>query len=248
MKAAFYLRTSTEERDEGREDLAIQREKCEAMATLKGWEIASLFVDEGLSGALGEFERPGLAELIDAVHGEEVEVIIVASLDRLATKIELALSTIIQLTKFGAAFVSCKEGLDTGTPSGQFVLDIFYNLVKLERIPIADRGTGQSDAEGKSAREQLPLGYVHGKDGLEIDIVNARVVRRIFELRGDGYALDEIAQWLGFEGVAPPTGEQWTPSGVKVILDERDRYEGGVRSEGEQRWPTIVQSENMLRE
>lgn len=240
MKAAFYLRTSTEERDEGREDLAIQREKCEAMTTLKGWEISSVFVDEGLSGTLGEFERPGLAELIDAVHGEEVEVVIVSSLDRLATKIELALSTIIQVANFGAAFVSCREGLDTGTPSGQFVLDIFSNLVKLERIPIRERGAVQSDDDKKSTREQLPLGYVHGKDGPEIDIVIARVVRRIFELREDGYALDEIAQWLGFESIAPPTGEQWTPSGVKVILDDRDCYEGGVRGEGDQLWPPII--------
>jgi site-specific DNA recombinase len=240
MKAAFYLRTSTGERDEGRENLAIQREKCEAMTTLKGWEIGSIFVDEGLSGTLSEFERPGLAELIDAVHGEEVEVIIVASLDRLATKIKLALSTILEITNFGAAFISCKEGLDTGTPSGQFVLDIFSNLAELERITFAVRSTGQSDDVGKYARDRLPLGYVHGIDGLEIDIVNARVVRRIFELRGDGYALDEIAQWLGFEGIAPLAGEQWTPSGVKVILDDRECYEGGVRGEGEQRWPLIV--------
>lgn len=240
MKAAIYLRTSAEERDEGREDLAIQREKCEAMAILKGWDIEALFVDEGLSGTLSEFERPSLAELIDAVHGEEVEVTIVSSLERLATKIELALSTIIQITNFGAVFVSCKEGLDTSTPSGQFVLEIFSNLVELERLPIGTRITRQSDDEEQSARKRLPLGYVHGKDGLEIDIVNARVVRRIFELRREGYALDEIAKWLGFEGVAPPTGEQWTPSGVKVILDERDCYEGGSRGEGEQRWPPIL--------
>lgn len=240
MKAAFYLRTSTEERDEGRENLAIQREKCEAMAILRGWEIAAIFVDEGLSGALGEFERPGLAELIDAVHGEEVEVTIVSSLDRLATKIELALSTIIQITSYGAAFVSCKEGLDTGTPMGQFVLGILSTLVELEQLPIKFRSTRGSNDEGQSDRDRLPLGYVRGKDGLEIDIVNARVVRRIFELRGDGYSLDEIARWLGFEGVAPPKGEQWTPSGVKDILDDRECYEGGLRRDGEQRWPPIV--------
>lgn len=240
MKAAIYLRTSSEERDEGREDLAIQREKCEAMAILKGWEISAIFVDDSLSGSLGESARTGLAELMDAVHGEEVDATIISSLDRLATRINLALSLIIQITGFGAVVVSCKEGLDTGTASGQFVLEIFSNLVELERLPVGARTAGLSDEERQFTRERLPLGYIHGKEGPEIDIVNARIVRRIFELRGDGYALDEIARWLGFEGVAPPAGEQWTPSQVKVVLDDSDRYLGEVRRDGKQIWPPIL--------
>jgi DNA invertase Pin-like site-specific DNA recombinase len=240
MKAAIYLRISAEERDEGRDDLAIQREKCEAMATLKGWETMAPFVDEALNGTLGEFERPGLAALIDGIHREEIDVMIVSSLDRLATNIELLLSTIIQVTKFGAEFVSCKEGLDTSTPSGQFVLDIFSTLVNLERIPSLTRDEMRSADEELPARKRMPFGYVRGKDGPEIDIVNARVVRRVFELRGDGYSLDEIAQWLGFESVVPPAGEYWTPSGVKNILDNQDYYEGGFLGDSEQPWPPIL--------
>ena len=239
MKAAIYLRISAEESEEGQEDLAIQREKCEAMAILKGWDVFAVFVDAEKSGSVGEFERAGLAELMDAVHGKEVDVAIVSSLDRLSTRIELAISLILEITGYGSAFVSCKEGFDSSSPTGQFVLEIFASLAQLEP-PSTETYGKLVNGEGQPARERLPLGYVHGEKGPEIDIVNARVVRRIFELQDDGYSLDEIAKWLGFEGVRSPVGEHWTPSRVKTILDDRDKYEGGIHSDGVHTWPPIL--------
>jgi site-specific DNA recombinase len=239
MKAAIYLRVSSEESEKIQEELSIQREKCEAMAVLKGWDIATVIVDDDASGSVGEFDRNGLAELMDAVHGKEVDVAIVSSLDRLATRIELAISLILQITGYGSAFVSCKEGLDSSNPSGQFVLEIFADLVRIE-LPLDDDGAENIDGEKPSTRQQLPLGYVRGKAGTEIDLVDARVVRRVFELRRDGYSYEEIAKWLGFEGVASPVGEHWTPSRVKRILDDKEKYEGGVESNGENVWPPIL--------
>jgi len=240
MKAAIYLRSSPQELEEGHQDLAIQREKCEAMAILKGWDISAVFVDDGHDGLLGEAERPGLAELMDAVHGQEVDVAIVSALDRLAAKIDLTLSLVIQITHYGSAFVSCNEGLDTNTPSGLFVLDIFSALADLEGLSTAVRGDLYGAGNGLYDRERLPLGYFRGIEGPEIDIVNARIVRRIFELSNDGYSLEEIAKWLGFEGIKSPVGEHWTPSRVKGILDDQDKYRGGTVGGGEESWPPIL--------
>ena len=240
MKAAIYLRSSPQELEEGHQDLAIQREKCEAMAILKGWDITAVFVDDGHDGLLGEADRPGLAELMDAVHGQEVDVAIVSALDRLASKINLTLSLVIQIANYGSAFVSCKEGLDTNTPSGLFVLDIFSTLAGLEGLSTAFQDDQYAAGNGQYDREQLPLGYLRGIKGPEIDIVNARIVRRIFELRNEGYSLEEIAKWLGFEGIKSPVGEQWTPSRVKTILDDQDKYQGGTVGDGEQSWPPIL--------
>ncbi len=240
MRAAIYIRTSAEERDVGQNDPAIQREKCEAMAILKGWEVAGIYIDEGLSGSLAEEGRSGLAELIDAFQGEEAEVAIVASLDRLATNIHLALSTILQITGLGAVFVSCSEGFDSSTPTGQFVLDMFSHLADLEHLSSSSIDEGAAWDELHSYRKPLPLGYIRGSEGPEIDVISARIVRRIFELRGDGYSLEEIAKWMGFEGIVPPTGEQWTPSGIKSVLDDGDKYRGGFQQNSEERWPPIL--------
>ena len=239
MKAALYLRNSAEEIEEGLEELAVQREKGEAMAILKGWDAVLVFEDEGSSGSGGEFDRTGLAELIDAVQGEEADVVIVSSLDRLATRIELAIALILQITNYGAAFVSCKEGYDSSSPTGRYVLEIFSSLLRLEPHSMEEFET-MVDGELQVGRERLPLGYVRGEKGPEIDIVNARTVRRIFELQADGYSLEEIAKWLGFEGIPSPVGEHWTPSRVKTILDDKYKYEGGMQSDDIQRWPPIL--------
>lgn len=240
VRAAIYLRTSADEVYEGTNDLAIQREKCEAMATLKGWEVSSVFIDEGKSGSLDESERPGLAELFDAVQGKEIQAAIVAALDRLATRIDLLLSLVIQITDLGADFVSCNEGLDSSLPTGHYALDIFSALAELEQLTPFSEKTAKTARLSRTGREQLPLGYLRGSHGPEVDIVAARTVRRIFELRSDGYALDEIAAWLDFESISPPTGERWSPSGVKSVLDDEDMYRGGARGEGDEPWPPIL--------
>jgi DNA invertase Pin-like site-specific DNA recombinase len=239
MKAALYLRNSAEEIEEGQEDLAIQREKGEAMAVLKGWDPSMVFIDEGVSGAAAEYDRSGLAELLDAVQGHEVDAVIVSSLDRLATSIEFNIALILEIFRCDIVFVSCKEGFDTSSPTGQFVIEIFTSLLKLE--PASTDGLGISEDDQLARyRERLPLGYVRGDKGPEIDIVNARIVRRLFELQSDGYSLDEIAKWLGFEGISPPVGEYWTPSRVKSVLDDREKYEGGLQDDGIKRWPRIL--------
>jgi site-specific DNA recombinase len=239
MNSAIYLRISAKESEEGQEDLAVQREKCEAMAILKGWDVVTVFTDQEASGDVGEFQRPGLAQLMDAIHGGDVDVVLVSSLDRLATRIELAISLILQISNYGSTFVSCKEAFDSSTPTGQYVLELFASLIHLE-LPSIESLADAVDGASEHLRERLPFGYIRVEGGLEIDIVKARIVRRLFELQADGYSLDEIALWLGFEGVPSPSGTPWTPSRVKRILDDREKYEGGIHADGVHTWPPIL--------
>ena len=240
MKAAIYLRVSEGDRDAGRNDLAIQREKCEAMATLKDWEVAATFVDDSASGSETESKRTGLAGLMDALQAGGIKVVIVSSFDRLATTVKLFLSMISQMDHFGSIFVSCEEGLDTSTPTGQYVIGILKNLAELERLPTVFEEDASSKNDVREGRERLPLGYIRGPEGPEIDIVEARKVRRIFELRDDGYSLEEITQWMNFEGTKPPTADRWTPTNVQDVLNDGEKYLGGPGSDGEQRWPPIL--------
>lgn len=252
-RAAVYTRVSTDEQVNGY-GLDVQHAKTEAMATVKGWTITRMYSDDGLSGTLDTDRRPGLKALLDDACGGEIDAVIVLSLDRLARKTRLVLDLVEQLDGCGVQLVSVKEQLDTSTPSGRFVLTMFAALAQLERDTIVQRTTDGRNQRGKTDGEmggRVPYGYRRVRNstgeavGLEIVESEAAVVRRIFALRQSGLALrkiaDELNYNLGPEIVSPTGGATWHHSAVAVILNNQDKYSGGLRGESGERWPVILE-------
>ena len=147
-KAAIYMRVSTDEQVNGY-GLDVQRTRCEAMAIVKGWEVAAVYSDEGLSGTLDAGRRPGLAALLAAACSGDVQAVIVLSLDRLARKTLLVLDLVGKLDGCGVELVSVKESLDTSSPSGRFALTMFAAIAQLERDTIVARTRDGRNARGK---------------------------------------------------------------------------------------------------
>jgi DNA invertase Pin-like site-specific DNA recombinase len=77
-RAALYLRVSTDGQTVDNQRLAL-----EAVCEQRGWEVVQVYSDNGVSGAKGRDQRPGLdAMLKDAARGR-CNVVVVWALDRL---------------------------------------------------------------------------------------------------------------------------------------------------------------------
>lgn len=242
QQAAIYVRVSTEEQASAY-GLDVQRERCAAMAVVKGWEVSRIYEDAGLSGTKGAEDRPGLAALLSDVEKGAVNSVIVLSLDRLGRKTSLVLSLVDQLAAAGAVLVSCKESLDTTTPSGQFVLTMFAALAQLERDTIVERTTAGRNARGRIDGEKggrVPFGYVRTEEGIAIDDESAAVVRRILDAHSKGQTLRAIAGRLNADGIASPRGATWHASSIAAIINNRDAYAGGRRGDSSVCWPPII--------
>lgn len=241
-RAAIYLRVSTEEQATNGYGLDVQRERCTAMATVKGWSIVGAYTDAGISGTLDAAERRGLAALLVAAEAGELDAVIVLALDRLGRKARLVLELVERLTEVGVTVVSCKEQLDTSTPQGQFVLTLFAALAQLERDTIIERTTAGRNQRGKVDGERggrLPYGYVRLATAVAADQGAATVVRRIFALRGQGLTLRAIAAQL--EGTpAPRGGSTWFAGTIREILSNAQAYNGGPRNGSGVNWPTLL--------
>lgn len=239
-RAAIYLRVSTEEQASEGYGLAVQRERCAAMATVKDWTVVGMFADEGISGTKDASERPGLAALLAAATAGELDAVIVLALDRLGRKTRLVLDLVEQLAAAGVSLVSCKESLDTATPQGQFALTLFAALAQLERDTIVERTTAGRNQRGKVDGEKggrLPYGYSRLPTAIVVDAEAAAIVRRIFALRASGATLQAIAAQL--DGPSP-RGGAWYASGVSDILKNEAAYRGGARGASTVRWPAIL--------
>src|SRR6266545_5145773 len=116
----------------------------------------------------------------------------------------IILDLVEKMTDEGVEIVSCKESLDTSTPTGKFVLTMFAALAQLDRDNIVRRTTDGRDARGKHDGEKggnMPLGYVRVDQGVVVEPRQAALVRRIVLLRSTPSSMGDIAAVLNSEGV-----------------------------------------------
>ncbi|MEO8612732.1 MAG: recombinase family protein [Chloroflexota bacterium] len=242
-RATLYLRVSTKHQANERYGLDVQRESCMAHAVANGLTVTAIYEDKGKSGTKDETKRPGLAALLAAVEANEIDSVIVSSVDRIGRKTTLVLSLVERITSAGVALISVKENLNTSTPMGQFVLTILAGLAQLERDTIVERTTAGRDLRGKLDGEKggrIHYGYVRSEDTVAIDDFSADVVRDIFALHHMGLSLRAIAAHLTERGIKPPKGTAWYASSVKSILSNETAYRGGKRGESDVVWPNIL--------
>jgi len=145
LRAAIYLRVSTDEQVENGYGLVVQEEKLKAFINLHEYEFDEsrhMFRDEGYSGTLPASKRHGLQSLFEAAERKEFDVVLVYRLDRFGRKILLILDGVQRLSDCGVAFRSVNEPFDTSNAFGMYLLASLGALAELERETIKERTQG----------------------------------------------------------------------------------------------------------
>lgn len=107
-----------------------------------------LFTDVA-SGA--KTERPGLDKMLEMLRPGDT--VVVWRLDRLGRNLRHLLELIDRFERDGVHFRSLTEGIDTSTPAGKMVFQIFGAVAEFERNLIRERtmaGISSARARGKS--------------------------------------------------------------------------------------------------
>ena len=117
-KGVIYARVSTTEQGESGLGLESQISRCSAYATRSDIEIVDV-VSEVQSGK-NINKRPLLMSILERLKSGELEVLIVAKLDRLSRSV-IDLCSILELSeKQGWSIILLDLGIDTTTPAGGF--------------------------------------------------------------------------------------------------------------------------------
>ncbi|MDR2753175.1 MAG: recombinase family protein [Oscillospiraceae bacterium] len=138
MTKFAYVRISTAEQNELRQVIAMEDLKIPK---------ENIYMDK-LSGK--NTARPGLQKLLATV--KQGDVIYVESFSRFARNTRDLLDLVEQLSEMGVGFVSLKEKIDTGTPTGKFMLTVFAGIAELERAFILQRSREGIEAARRAGK------------------------------------------------------------------------------------------------
>jgi DNA invertase Pin-like site-specific DNA recombinase len=176
-KVLIYARVSTEKNQKPEVQLAPTRQFCNT----RGWVIVEEIIDEGFSG--GTDQRPGLKRLLSLVYSRQVDIVVVAKLDRLARSLRHLITLLDEFSALGIHFVSIGDQIDMSTASGRLMVHIIAAFAEFERALIRERTmAGLAHARAKGKRLGRP--QIHAPD-------------EICRLHASGLSYRAIAQRLG---------------------------------------------------
>lgn len=131
-------------------------------------------------------DRPKLKKMLASV--QEGDVVIIESISRLSRSTRDFLNILDELQKKGVTLISLKENLDTQTPSGRFMTNIFASIAQFEREQLLQR-----QKEGIASQKARGI-YKGGRPRIKVDSVLLAIVRYKWMRKELGWleAMDEL--------------------------------------------------------
>jgi len=180
VRVALYLRVSTDDQSTENQAMALRE-----VADRRGWTIAEVYEDAGISGAKGRDKRPAFDRLLrDAIAGK-FHLVAAWSVDRLGRSLTHLVGFLGELQAANVGLYLHQQSLDTSTPSGKAMFQMCGVFAEFERSMIVSRvhaGLARAKAKGKT------LGRPRA---------SAEVENKIRELRSSGMGMGKIAREVG---------------------------------------------------
>lgn len=220
MRAAVYLRVSTEDQARRGYSLPDQRAACREKAAALGADDVQEFADEGISGEL--LDRPGLSALREAARNGQVALVVCYDPDRLARNLAHQLIITDEIEKAGVRleFVNFEW---QNTPDGRLFYALRGAIAEYEKEKIRERtvrGKLQKARQGGLPVNVDSYGYIYENGSVRPHPVESEVVMMIFRwFITEDIGVNGVAARLAARGIpARKGGTAWQRCVVKAIL------------------------------
>ena len=224
-----------------------QRQDCEALAERLGWPVVGVYVDNDRSAWSGK-SRPEYRRLLADVEAGTVDAVLVWSLDRLHRRPAELEDFVTLADSRGVALANVAGEVDLATPAGRLHARIMGSVAAHE---VEQKGARTARAHLQAAQQgrwrggTRPFGF--GPDGVTIDRVEAREVRRMTQRLLAGESLGSLVRDLNTRGITTTTGKPWSYTAVRQLLSRPrnaglSEYRGEVVGVGS--WRPLVTEES----
>lgn len=178
-RVAIYGRVSTVG-----QSTDVQIQECQAYAHRCGYQVVGVYCDT-ISGTTGKDDRPALTRLLEDAFARKFDAVVVYSIDRLGRSLKHCLDILESLKIHRVDFISIKQQIDTSSPTGQLIFNLFACLASYERTQILERtALGRKRAKARGVKFGRP------------SKMNESVAEAVRLLREKGAGIKDIAKSL----------------------------------------------------
>ena len=227
--AAIYIRLSKEDGDrEESESVTNQRKILKAFAKENKYKIYDEYVDDGYTGT--NFNRPDFKRMIRDIENKKINMVITKSLSRLGRDyIETGRYIETYFPENEIRYIAILDDVDTyldrncDTVAFKNIMNDYYAKETSKNIK---KTKNKKKLEGFYYTSYAPFGYkkVSKSGNLEIDEVQADIVRKIYDLFLEGKGTYQIAKLLTGEGIEPPGLQMKMKNVVNNITNTTDKW------------------------
>lgn len=226
MKAAIYIRVSTDRQADEGFSLEAQHDILMELLDKKGMELYRVYSDPGISGKTMR-KRPGIQQMIADMKSGRFDAILVHKLDRLSRNLGDLYDFIATVNKLNIRLVIASLGseeIDTISPMGKAFLyfngifaEIYSDNLREETL----KGLEKKMKKGGRHMSRAPLGYDFSGDNEHRDLVinqkEANLVRTVYKMYLEGKGVVNIAKHMNSFSRGKEGGV-WDSKYVKDIL------------------------------
>ena len=206
--AALYCRLSRDDNmDSESNSITNQKKLLQKAAKDKGYEETIFFVDDGITSTT--LNRPGFQQMLKAIEAGYISAVFVKDLSRLGRDyLKVGYYTEEFFPQHDVRLVAVSDGVDSEEGENEFtpfrnIMNEWYAKDISKKRRIVNKLKGNSGVP----LSMPPFGYIKDPDNPKrwiIDEEAAEVVRRIFQMRYDGYGIGEISSILSADKVLTP--------------------------------------------
>lgn len=183
MRAALYMRVTSEEQARHGLSLQEQRDALIRYAKANKMTVVGIYEDAGISARKPYKKRPALLRLLDDCKAGKVDTILFIKLDRWFRNVAGYYDVQTQLDKYGVTWQATEEDYETRTASGRLKVNIMLSVAQDEADRASERVKFITDgkrAKGQPAGSKAPLGYIIKDRQYQIDNDTADAARDMF--------------------------------------------------------------------
>ena len=210
VQAAIYCRLSKDDDLQGESaSIANQRDMLEKYCGQQGWEVVTVYQDDGYTGL--NMERPDLKRMLAAIERRQVNLVITKDLSRLGRNY-LQTGTLIEdfFPRHGVRYIAMNDGIDTMRENNDIAP--FKNILNEMHSKDISKKVHSSyllkAQKGQFTGCLAPFGYrkdPEDKNHLLVDVETAPIVRLIFRYALEGHGPNYIRRRLEEQEIPCPT-------------------------------------------
>ena len=211
-KAFAYLRVSGKGQVDG-DGFTRQHEAIKKYASSKDIKIVKVFREKGVSGTTDMSDRPAFQEMLHAMLSNGVRTVIIERLDRVARDLMIQEAIVGDLRKRGIELLSTEEpDLCSDEPTRVLLRQFMGAVAQYEKTMIVLK------LRGARQRMKAKTGRCEGRKPYGEHDGEQPILARMRLLRGQGMAVDTIADTLNTESLKTRSGGLWYGATVNRIL------------------------------